>query len=237
MTLLDVQGLHSGYGRIPVVRGVSLAVAEGEFVGILGHNGMGKSTLLNTLMGRIRPTAGAVRFRGEDITHAGAHRRSTMGLGLVPQGREIFPNLSVMENLRMARAVRRGDDDAVIAEVLEEFPRLQRLLDRRGGALSGGEQQLLALARCLCADPSLILLDEPTEGIQPSIIEEIVETLHRVKARRSLAIVLVEQNIDFIASLAERVLIIQRGQLTREIPPSALTDVETVGEFVGFETA
>jgi urea ABC transporter ATP-binding protein UrtE len=234
--LLEVEGLHSGYGRIPVVRGVSFAVAPREFVGILGHNGMGKSTLLATLMGRIRPTAGRVRFNGADITHAGAHRRSLAGMGLVPQGREIFPDLSVMENLRMARAVRGGDDAAAIDAVLEEFPRLRRLLDRRGGALSGGEQQLLALARCLCADPSLILLDEPTEGIQPSIIEEIVETLQRVKARREIAIVLVEQNIDFIASLAERVLIIQRGQLTRELAPSALADVETVGEFVGFET-
>jgi branched-chain amino acid transport system ATP-binding protein len=155
-------------------------------------------------------------------------------MGLVPQGREIFPNLTVLENLEIARATRPGDPKPVIEAALEDFPRLRRLLDRRGGALSGGEQQLLALARCLCADPSLILLDEPTEGIQPSIIEEIVETLQVVKKRRELSIVLVEQNLDFIASLAERVLIIQRGRLTREIPPSALSDAEMVGEFVGF---
>ncbi|TVQ56230.1 MAG: ABC transporter ATP-binding protein [Rhodobacteraceae bacterium] len=232
--LLEVSGLRAGYGNVPVLRGIDFAVKEREFVGILGHNGMGKSTLLNTLMGRIRATDGVVRFKGADVTRIGAHRRSTLGMGLVPQGREIFPNLSVMENLLIARATRRGDPNGVIEEALEDFPRLKRLLDRRGGALSGGEQQLLALARCLCADPKLILLDEPTEGIQPSIIEEIVDTLHAVKKRRELAIVLVEQNLDFIAALAERVLIIQRGVLTREIPPSALADADTVSEFVGF---
>jgi branched-chain amino acid transport system ATP-binding protein len=232
--ILEVSGLRAGYGDVPVLHGIDFAVKPQEFVGILGHNGMGKSTLLGALMGRIKTTAGRVAFDGRDVTKLGAHRRSALGMGLVPQGREIFPNLTVLENLEIARATRPGDPKPVIEAALEDFPRLRRLLDRRGGALSGGEQQLLALARCLCADPSLILLDEPTEGIQPSIIEEIVETLHIVKKRRELSIVLVEQNLDFIASLAERVLIIQRGQLTREIPPSALSDAETVGEFVGF---
>jgi branched-chain amino acid transport system ATP-binding protein len=232
--ILEVSGLRAGYGDVPVLHGIDFAVKPQEFVGILGHNGMGKSTLLGALMGRIKTREGRVKFDGRDVTKLGAHRRSALGMGLVPQGREIFPNLTVLENLEIARATRPGDPKPVIEAALEDFPRLRRLLDRRGGALSGGEQQLLALARCLCADPSLILLDEPTEGIQPSIIEEIVETLQVVKKRRELSIVLVEQNLDFIASLAERVLIIQRGRLTREIPPSALSDAEMVGEFVGF---
>jgi branched-chain amino acid transport system ATP-binding protein len=184
--ILEVSGLRAGYGDVPVLHGIDFAVKPQEFVGILGHNGMGKSTLLGALMGRIKAREGRVKFDGRDVTKLGAHRRSALGMGLVPQGREIFPNLTVLENLEIARATRPGDPKPVIEAALEDFPRLRRLLDRRGGALSGGEQQLLALARCLCADPSLILLDEPTEGIQPSIIEEIVETLQVVKKRREL---------------------------------------------------
>ncbi|MBV9590239.1 MAG: ABC transporter ATP-binding protein, partial [Hyphomicrobiales bacterium] len=179
MTLV-VQGLCTGYGRIPILNGVDFTVDEGEFVGILGHNGMGKTTLLKALMGYLPATSGRVHFAGDDITALEPHRRARLGLGYVPQGREIFPGLTVHDNLRMG-CIERSDagEDEIIAKVLEEFPRLKPLLNRVGGALSGGEQQLLAVARCLCCGPRLVLLDEPTEGIQPSIIEEIVETLSR----------------------------------------------------------
>ncbi|MEO0503251.1 MAG: ATP-binding cassette domain-containing protein, partial [Pseudomonadota bacterium] len=165
--ILEVDALRSGYGRIPILAGVTLSVAEGEFLGILGHNGMGKTTLMNTLMGHLPATGGTVRFNGQDMTHESAHKRALAGLGLVPQGRQIFPDLTVYENLRMGMAGSKVEDPALLDDILGLFPRLQRLLDRRGGALSGGEQQLLALARCLCARPKLMLLDEPTEGIQP----------------------------------------------------------------------
>jgi branched-chain amino acid transport system ATP-binding protein/urea transport system ATP-binding protein len=138
----------------------------------------------------------------------------------------------VLENLRMGMAAAR-EDRSVIDEVLTEFPRLQRLLDRRGGALSGGEQQLLALARCLCMRPKLLLLDEPTEGIQPSIIEEIVETLGGLRARRGLTLILVEQNLDFIAALSQRILTIQKGRITGSLAPEQFRDPELVAEFVG----
>jgi len=231
--MLKVSELAAGYGRIPILSGVTFSVQEGEFVGVLGHNGMGKTTLLKTLMGFLPATSGQIWFAGVDLTNAEPHRRSRMGIGYVPQGREIFPGLSVLDNLRMGSAARGGADRDVIAPILEDFPRLESLLDRTGGALSGGEQQLLAIARCLCGKPRLVLLDEPTEGIQPSIIDEIVETLQRLREKSGLTMILVEQNLDFIAALSQRVLIIQKGTITREARPSDLADPRLVGEFIG----
>jgi len=234
--MLDVQGLRTGYGRIPILNGVSFAVNEGEFIGILGHNGMGKTTLLKALMGFLPATAGTVRFDGHDVTAAEPYQRARLGLGYVPQGREIFPGLTVYDNLRMGCTKETGGEQETIEEVLEEFPRLKPLLDRSGGALSGGEQQLLALARCLCGKPRLILLDEPTEGIQPSIIDEIVEVLQRLRDKSGLTMILVEQNLDFIAALSRRILIIQKGTITRELRPDDLADASLVGEFIGITT-
>lgn len=220
--LLEVDDLRAGYGRVPILAGVNFDMAAGGFLGILGHNGMGKTTLMRTIMGSLPTTAGTVRFAGADVTKMATHQRSRLGLGLVPQGREIFPTLTVMENLRMGLAAAKSEDKAVIDGVLEDFPRLKRLLDRRGGALSGGEQQLLALARCLCARPKLILLDEPTEGIQPSIIEEMIETLQTLRQRWSLSMIIVEQNLDFITQLSDRVLSIQKGRITGEVDRAQL---------------
>jgi branched-chain amino acid transport system ATP-binding protein len=231
--MLSVSRLRSGYGRIPILAGVSLAVAQGEFVGILGHNGMGKTTLLRTLMGYLPATDGTVTFDGADITKLSPTARARRGIGYVPQGREIFATLTVADNLRMGCLLGGGDAKQTVAAILEDFPRLTRLLDRMGGALSGGEQQLLALARCLCGQPSLMLLDEPTEGIQPSIIEEMIETLLAVRRRRPITMVLVEQNLNFISSLSERILILQKGEVTREISPEVARDRSMIDEFVG----
>ena len=162
MMMLEVQGLHAGYGRIPILGGVSLHADGGSFVGILGHNGMGKTTLLKALMGYLPANAGTVTFAGQDITRASTAVRARAGLGYVPQGREIFATLSVRDNLRMGCILSDQGERHAMEEALSVFPRLKPLLDRPGGALSGGEQQLLALARCLCGDPRLILLDEPT---------------------------------------------------------------------------
>jgi len=234
--MLDVQGLRTGYGRIPILNGIGFAVGEGEFVGVLGHNGMGKTTLLRALMGFLPATGGRVQFAGTDVTAMEPYRRARLGLGYVPQGREIFPDLTVYDNLRMGCSKQGGLEQETISSVLEEFPRLKTLLDRVGGALSGGEQQLLAMARCLCGKPRLVLLDEPTEGIQPSIIDEIVETLQRLRARSGLTMILVEQNLDFIAALSQRILIIQKGTITREVRPDELGDASLVGEFIGITT-
>jgi branched-chain amino acid transport system ATP-binding protein len=231
--MLEVCELATGYGRIPILGGVSFSVARGEFIGILGHNGMGKTTLLRALMGYIPATGGRVVFEDADITRVEPYRRARAGMGYVPQGREIFPGLSVRDNLRMGAVGRPKDEDAAIGSALETFPRLKPLIDRQGGALSGGEQQLLALARCLAGKPKLILLDEPTEGIQPSIIDEIAETLLALRSKGGLTMILVEQNLDFIATLSERVLIIQKGVIVHSAEPGELHGHGLVNEFIG----
>ena len=231
--MLEVDQLSAGYGRIPILNNVTFSVADGEFVGVLGHNGMGKTTLLRALMGYLPLTSGRVTFDGADLTRAEPYRRARAGLGFVPQGREIFPSLSVRENLRMGALKQNVDEATVIDAALQEFPRLKPLLDRPGGALSGGEQQLLALARCLAGAPRLILLDEPTEGIQPSIIDEIIETLLRLRDKGGLTMILVEQNLEFIAALSQRVLMIQKGAIVRSAKPDELHDVGLIHEFIG----
>lgn len=236
--LLSVKGLSGGYGRVPILHGIDLDVAENEVVGVLGHNGMGKTTLLKTLMGFLPATAGQIRFDQTDITRQPPNVRGQVGLGYVPQGRGIFPQLTVRDNLRFAwHDHGAGSEAEVMAAVLRDFPRLTRLLDREGGALSGGEQQLLSLARCLMGEPEFLLLDEPTEGIQPSIIEEMSETLLKLRESRGLSILLVEQNFDFIADLSDRVLVLERGRITGELSRAELSDQSKVDQFLGFGAA
>ena len=232
--LLHVTELSASYGRIPVLSGIQLQVAAGEFVGVLGHNGMGKTTLLRTLMGFVPAQHGRIAFNEVDVTREPPYARARRGLGYVPQGREIFPGLSVRDNLRMGFAGR-GAEERIDA-ILQIFPRLTPFLNRRGGALSGGEQQLLTIARCLAGEPKLILFDEPTEGIQPSIIEELVVVLRQLHQRQGLTILLVEQNLEFIAELAQRVLLIQKGTILRELQPAELRHANVLNEFVGLGT-
>lgn len=232
--LLEVQAFRAGYGRVPVLHGIDLTVGDGEIVGILGHNGMGKSTLLKTLMGLVPASDGAVHLDGLDITRAPSHERSHQGIGYVPQGRGIFPMLTVRDNLRMGIAAHHTDESEALSRTLADFPRLEPLLDREGGALSGGEQQLLSIARCLISEPHLILLDEPTEGIQPSIIDAIIELLQTLREERGLSILLVEQNLDFITELSDRVLLLQKGEITGEVAGSATANPALVAEFTGF---
>lgn len=232
--LLRVDQLHSGYGRIPVLQGVTFQVQAGEVVGLLGHNGMGKTTLLKTLMGYIPATRGVVSYDGRDITKHAAHERSNLGISYVPQGRGMFAGLTARENLEFAWTGAYGlDADTAIEGILQELPRLTVLLDRQAGALSGGEQQILAIARGLISEPDLLLLDEPTEGIQPSIIDEIAAMLSRLQQDRGLAIVVVEQNLEFLIALSDRLLLLEKGAITGNLHGDQMRDGALLEEFAG----
>ncbi|QND72900.1 ABC transporter ATP-binding protein [Tardiphaga robiniae] len=234
--MLNVDNIYAGYGRIPVLSGISFTVTDHQVVGVLGHNGMGKTTLLKTLIGQISLTSGAIRFDEADMSRKSSFLRARAGIGYVPQGRSIFPNLTVLDNLRMGFVPASGYlEEQAIKGILAQFPRLDSIIDRAGGALSGGEQQILALARCLCGRPKLLLLDEPTEGIQPSIVDEILEILIRLHRDHGLAIIVVEQNLEFIRRLSDRVLVIEKGVITGEISPLALEEPPQLGGYVSTE--
>ena len=216
--VLQVADLRAGYGRVPVLHGVNLQIHEGEAVGIVGHNGMGKTTLLKVIMGLMPSTSGRIELDGTDATGSPAHQRAQMGMGYVPQGRGILPGLTALENLRMAWREDIGEtEEQSVERVVDQFPRLRVLLDRKGGSLSGGEQQILALARALMPKPWLLLLDEPSEGIQPSIVQEIGATLAKLRDEYGLALIIVEQNLDLVLDVAHRVAVFERGTILKEL--------------------
>ena len=222
--VLQVADLRAGYGRVPVLHGVNLQIHEGEAVGIVGHNGMGKTTLLKVIMGLMPSTGGRIELDGTDATGSAAHQRSQMGIGYVPQGRGILPGLTALENLRMAWREDIGEtEEQSVERVVDQFPRLRVLLDRKGGSLSGGEQQILALARALMPKPWLLLLDEPSEGIQPSIVQEIGATLAKLRDEFGLALIIVEQNLDLVLDVAHRVAVFERGTILKELHASQLS--------------
>jgi urea transport system ATP-binding protein len=210
--MLEVQGINQFYGGSHILRNVGFDAKAGEVTVVLGRNGVGKTTLLKSLIGVVPVKTGSVRLAGTDITKATPYERARRGIGYVPQGREIFARLTVEENLRMGLAYRAGGTP-IPAELYELFPVLKQMLGRRGGDLSGGQQQQLAIARALAAGPKLLLLDEPTEGIQPSIIKDIGRVIRTLAARGEMAIVLVEQYYDFAAELADQYLVMERGEV------------------------
>ena len=216
--MLKVDGINQYYGGSHILRNVGFEAKAGEVTVVLGRNGVGKTTLLKSLMGVVPVKTGSIVLDGAAITHDTPYQRVRKGIGYVPQGREIFSRLTVQENLAMGMATRKSGD-AVPAELYELFPILQTMKGRRGGDLSGGQQQQLAIARALAAQPRLLILDEPTEGIQPSIIKDIGRVI-RMLADRGLngvrmAIVLVEQYYDFAAELADRYLVMERGEVVQ----------------------
>ncbi len=220
--MLQVEGIQQYYGGSHILRNVSLAAKAGEITVVLGRNGVGKTTLLKSLMGVVGVRAGRIMLDGTDITRLPPYERVRLGVGYVPQGREIFGRLTVEENLRMGLAYQSGRTP-IPAELFELFPVLKQMLQRRGGDLSGGQQQQLAIARALAAGPKLLILDEPTEGIQPSIIKDIGRVLKalalsgmKAHAGRPLAIVLVEQFYDFAAELADQYLVMERGEVVQQ---------------------
>jgi urea transport system ATP-binding protein len=216
--LLQVEGLNQYYGGSHILRNLGFEAKVGEITVILGRNGVGKTTLLKSLMGVIGVKTGSVKLGGQDITKATSYDRVRKGIGYVPQGREIFGRLTVEENLRMGLATKSGGT-AVPAQLFELFPILKQFLNRRGGDLSGGQQQQLAIARALAAGPKLLMLDEPTEGIQPSIIKDIGRVLRMLADEgmqgQRMAIVLVEQYYDFAEELADQYIVMERGEIVQ----------------------
>jgi urea transport system ATP-binding protein len=221
--MLEVTQLNQYYGAAHTLRGVSLSVKKGECLTLLGRNGVGKTTLLKCLMGVLPVARGSVVFNGRDITKLTPHARAAAGIAYVPQGREIFARLSVEENLLMGMATRPAREAGRIdGEVYELFPVLKQMLQRRGGDLSGGQQQQLAIARALLARPQLIILDEPTEGIQPSIIKDIERVIRLLRERGDIAIVLCEQYFDFARALADRFVVLSRGEVVASGLPAQM---------------
>lgn len=226
--MLLVDNVFAGYGAAPVLQGVSFSLQEGEVMGVVGHNGMGKTTLLRTLMGIVACMKGRVALDGHAIEGQPTHRRSQLGLGYVPQGDPGFPALSVRESLDLAGLGGGATPAMGLEEILGAFPRLERLLGRRSGALSGGERQLLALARAVARRPRVLLLDEMTEGVQPSVVEEIADALRSIHAQGSIAILVVDQDLAFVGSLAQRCLVMKKGRVVGEVEAADLPRLDLI---------
>jgi urea transport system ATP-binding protein len=225
MTLLEIREVNTFYGESHILRDVDLSVKAGEMVCLIGRNGVGKTTLLKSLIGLLRPRSGTVLLEGEAIDRLAPHQRARAGIGYVPQGREIIPQLTVEENLLLGLEARSGGlarHRRIDPIVYELFPVLRDFLPRKGGDLSGGQQQQLAIARALLGQPSLLLLDEPTEGIQPNIVQDIERAVRRIIAETGIGVLLVEQHLHFVRQ-ADRYYAMQRGGIVASGPTSELS--------------
>lgn len=222
--MLEIKSIDCFYGTSHILHGVSLGIGSGAMLSVLGRNGAGKTTLLRSVVGLNPPRQGSISYEGHEITRLKPHHRVKLGVGYVPQAREIIPDLTVEENLALAMIGRRGRRDSIPEYVFGYFPALKPILNRRGGVLSGGQQQQLAIARALVQEPSLLLLDEPTEGLQPSVVEEIVEIIRRIHQERQCTVLLVEQNLQFVRDVTQRFAILETGRIVVQGEIGELTD-------------
>ncbi len=229
---LEVRDITAGYGSITVLRQLSLSVGEASILGVLGRNGMGKTTLIRTLAGLIVPSEGTITLDGRDITHLPPHERACMGVTTVVQDRGIFPRLTVLENLEMGRKASGKVKRNRLDEVLGYFPILRERLGQLAGTMSGGEQQMLAIGRGLMTDPSLMLLDEPSDGIMPTLVQQIGETLAEINRREGTAIVLVEQNLPMVFAMAQYCVVLEKGQLVAEGSCDEVSGSEVLREYL-----
>jgi urea transport system ATP-binding protein len=222
--MLELSNIAVSYEGSRILRGVNLSVSDRNLVCLMGRNGVGKTTTLKSIMGLVRSDVGTIKLDGKDLTSLRPDQRARCGLAYVPQGRDVFPNLTVGENLKISMVVHRQRHKGEMDRVMELFPVLKEMLQRKGGVLSGGQQQQLAIARALLTNPKILLLDEPTEGIQPNIIDQIGETLLKIKKEGKISILLVEQYLDFCLGVGDSFYIMDRGAVVASGPISHLSD-------------
>ena len=227
-TLLDVKGVTSGYGSSPILQGIDLWIERGEIVAVIGRNGVGKTTMMKTLIGQLPVWHGTIRLREKDISALPPELRAQQGIGYIPQGREVFPRMTVEENLAIGEMINGPDGRKLHALVYDYFPILAERRRQAAGTMSGGQQQQLAIGRALVGNPDLLLLDEPSEGIQPSIVEEISAIMLKINRELGTTILFVEQNLDMIMAMTQRCYVMDKGRITTELPPHVLADRDTV---------
>ena len=231
--LLEVHELRAGYGGTPILQGVEFSVGKGEIVAIIGRNGVGKSTLMKCLIGLLPATAGTILYDRSDVTPEDASVRARRGIGYIPQGRGIFPRLTVAENLTMGEMIGSDKGGTKLRELVDRyFPILATRSGQRAGTMSGGEQQQLAIGRALIGNPDLVLLDEPSEGIQPSIVQQIAENFKKLNAEIGLTVLFVEQNIDMIVSMAQRCYVMDKGAIVDQVAPGDLADEKIMRKYL-----
>jgi urea transport system ATP-binding protein len=231
--MLDIKGMTSYYGESCVIPGIDLSVPDKKIVCLIGRNGVGKSTTLKSIMGLVKTPSGSIMFDGKEISKKKTYERAAMGIGYVPQGRDIFPQLTVQENLDLGLEINRGKGK-IGGEIFELFPIIKDFLGRKGGNLSGGQQQQLAIARALVAKPKLLILDEPTEGIQPSIIEDIAAAIKKVNTQLGVTILIVEQYLDFVLDVSDSYYVMDKGQIalsgdTKSADPALIQAKMSIG--------
>jgi urea ABC transporter ATP-binding protein UrtE len=231
-SLLEVAGLQGGYGGETVLQGVDLSLNAGEIVAVIGRNGVGKTTLMRTLSGLLNPRAGTIRVAGKDITTTSADNRARLGIGYIPQGRDVFPELTVRENLMVGEVAGRGRSTPNYERIYSFFPILKERGRQRAGTLSGGQQQQLAIGRAMIGDPRLMLLDEPSEGIQPSIIKDIARNVRSLNQQTGVAVLLVEQNLDLIVSIAQRGFVMEKGKIVAVLGRDEITSRDHVRQYL-----
>jgi branched-chain amino acid transport system ATP-binding protein len=270
--MLEIKGVTASYGPTPILRGIDLNVEDGEVVGVMGKNGVGKTTLVKTVVGLLEADEGTVRFKGEEMTTGStslvgrirqspparslaegapdvarraagrflpntasqrrADERARLGMGYIPQGRDVFPRLTVEQNLRLGEGINQSSDEDLYDLVYEYFPILEERSDQKAGTMSGGQQQMLAIGRALVGNPDLLLLDEPSEGVQPSIVERIGEEINRMNEELGLTVLFVEQNLELVQTMADRCYALDKGEVVDELGPEDLTDAEAVAEYL-----
>ncbi|GCF16100.1 ABC transporter ATP-binding protein [Haloarcula mannanilytica] len=230
--MLELDDVSAAYDTTPILRDVDLSVEEGEIVGVMGKNGVGKTTLLKTVMGLLEPSEGTISYNGSDITHASADERARSGIGYIPQGRDVFPKLTVEQNIKMGETIRSDSDETLYDQIYDYFPVLQERASQEAGTLSGGQQQMLAIGRALVSNPDLLLLDEPSEGIQPSIVDQISQDMQTINDDLGTTILFVEQNLGVIREMADRCYAMERGTVVDELGPSTIADEDAIAEYL-----